>query len=179
LTTQQEQMKQAFLQNQETSEQTIDQLKNENLKTQIQFKNQELASTTMHLVQKIELMRSIQGELKKLTQSDKAIPRLKKDITKIIRKLNSDEQLDNEWEQFARHFDEVHSNFLKRISETFPQLKPNDHRLCAYLRMNLSTKEIAHLLNLSVRGVEASRYRLRKKISLDTNINLTEFMMRF
>lgn len=179
LTTQQEQMKQAFLQNQETSEQTIDQLKNENLKSQIQFKNQELASTTMHLVQKIELMRSIQGELKKLTQSDKAIPTLKKDITKIIRKLNSDEQLDNEWEQFARHFDEVHSNFLKRISETFPQLKPNDHRLCAYLRMNLSTKEIAHLLNLSVRGVEASRYRLRKKINLDTNTNLTEFMMRF
>jgi DNA-binding CsgD family transcriptional regulator len=179
LTSEQQEMKQKFKKEVQDSEKAIVDLKNENLKTQIQFKNKELASTTMHLVQKVEMIKTLQGELNKLTVSDKDINGLKRDISKLIRILNADEQLDNEWEQFAHHFDEVHSNFLKRISEQYPQLKPNDHRLCAYLRMNLSTKEIAHLLNLSVRGVEASRYRLRKKIGLDTNINLTEFMMRF
>lgn len=179
LTSEQKKMEKQHRKEVQDSEQAIVELKNENLKTQIQFKNKELASTTMHLVQKVEMIKSLQGELNKLTVSDKPVSDLKRDISKLIRILNADEQLDNEWEQFAHHFDEVHSNFLKRISEQYPQLKPNDHRLCAYLRMNLSTKEIAHLLNLSVRGVEASRYRLRKKIGLDTNINLTEFMMRF
>ena len=179
LTSEQLQMEQKHRQEVKVSEEAIVELKNENLKTQIQFKNKELASTTMHLVQKVEMIKTLQGELNKLTNSEKPVNELKRDISKLIRILDADEQLDNEWEQFAHHFDEVHSNFLKRISEKYPQLKPNDHRLCAYLRMNLSTKEIAHLLNLSVRGVEASRYRLRKKIGLDTNDNLTEFMMRF
>ena len=96
----------------------------------------------MHLVQKVEMIKTLQAELNKITTSDKSINDLKRDVSKLIRMLNADEQLDNEWEQFAYHFDEVHSNFLKRISEEYPQLKPNDHRLCAYLRMNLSTKEI-------------------------------------
>jgi ligand-binding sensor domain-containing protein/DNA-binding CsgD family transcriptional regulator len=179
LTFEQKEMEQKHRQEVKDSKNEIVELKNENFETQIQFKNKELASTTMHLVQKVEMIKTLQGELNKITNSDKGINDLKRDISKLIRMLNADEQLDNEWEQFAYHFDEVHSNFLKRISEEYPQLKPNDHRLCAYLRMNLSTKEIAHLLNLSVRGVEASRYRLRKKIGLDTEENLTEFMMRF
>jgi len=179
LTSEQKEMEQKHRQEVKDSENAIVELKNENLETQIQFKNKELASTTMHLVQKVEMIKTLQAELNKITTSDKSINDLKRDVSKLIRMLNADEQLDNEWEQFAYHFDEVHSNFLKRISEEYPQLKPNDHRLCAYLRMNLSTKEIAHLLNLSVRGVEASRYRLRKKIGLDTEENLTEFMMRF
>ena len=161
------------------SEKEIIQLRHDQLETKINFKNKELASTTMHLLQKGEMLSQIQSDLKKVIAGDQDIDSIKKEVNRLIRILNADEQLDNEWEQFAHHFDQVHRNFLKRISEQYPQLRPNDHRLCAYLRMNLSTKEIAHLLNLSVRGVEASRYRLRKKINLPGNVNLTEFMMQF
>jgi DNA-binding CsgD family transcriptional regulator len=73
----------------------------------------------------------------------------------------------------------VYSDFLKRLGEQYTHLSPNDFRLCAYLRMNLSSKEIASLMNISIRGVEASRYRLRKRLDLDTETNLTEFLIRF
>ena len=79
---------------------------------------------------------------------------------------------------FSVHFDQVHSDFLKRLGEQFPNLSPNDYKLSAYLKMNLSTKEIASLMNISVRGVEASRYRLRKRLNLESSVNLTEFLMK-
>lgn len=87
--------------------------------------------------------------------------------------------LENDWEQFVYHFDQVHSGFFQRLRQQYPELTPRDHRLCAYLRMNLSTKDIAPLLNISVRGVEISRYRLRKKLGLTGDDNLGEFMMNF
>jgi FixJ family two-component response regulator len=93
--------------------------------------------------------------------------------------LNENAQLDEDWEQFSQYFDQVHEDFLKRLREAYPQLTPKDQRLCTYLKMNLSTKEIAPLLNISVRGVEISRYRLRKKMELPTEINLNEFMMKY
>ena len=73
----------------------------------------------------------------------------------------------------------VHENYLKRLVEQFPQLNINDQRLCAYLKMGLSSKEIAPLLNMSYRSVEMSRYRLRKKMELNRDVNLTEFLQHF
>ena len=89
-----------------------------------------------------------------------------------------DERLDADWEQFARHFDQVHSHFLKKVRQHYPQLTVKDHRLCAYLRMNLSSKEMASLMNISVRSVEVARYRLRKKLALESEVNLVEFMLQ-
>ncbi|MEM9820910.1 MAG: triple tyrosine motif-containing protein, partial [Bacteroidota bacterium] len=154
-------------------------LRNEKLQLEIQHKNKELASATLHLTQKGEILVRIQKELKKLAGSSSDSKLVKKEINRIMRLLNVDNQLDNDWEQFAKHFDQVHHHFLQRLQGKYPQLSPNDHRLCAYLRMNLSTKEIANLMNLTVRGVEASRYRLRKKLHLETGENLTEFMLKF
>lgn len=68
--------------------------------------------------------------------------------------------------------------YFKRLKETYPKLTNNDIRLCSYLRMNFTSKEIAQLLNISTRAVEISRYRLRKKLSLEHNINLTDFLMQ-
>lgn len=98
-------------------------------------------------------------------------------MQQLLNLLNFDAKLDEDWEQFAFRFDQVHVDFLKHLREKFPQLSTSDHKLCAFLRMNLSTKEIAPLLNISVRGVEASRYRLRKKLNLPNDVNLTDFMM--
>ncbi|MFM8449201.1 MAG: helix-turn-helix transcriptional regulator, partial [Haliscomenobacter sp.] len=73
----------------------------------------------------------------------------------------------------------VHAHFLRRLKERFPQITPKDQKLCAYLRLNLSSKEIAPLLGISVRSVEVSRYRLRRKLDLESEDNLTEFLLQF
>ncbi len=159
------------------NEQEITRLRAEKLESEIQHKNQELALATMHLVQKGEILTTLQEELEKALEKKQSTQTLHEDIRRIIRTMQFDSQLDEDWEHFAIHFDSVHGDFLKRLRERYPQTSPNDLRLCAYLRMNLSTKEIANLLNISVRGVEGSRYRLRKKLGLPGDANLVEIMM--
>lgn len=159
------------------NEQEINRLRAEKLEAEVQHKNQELAMATMHLVQKGEILTTLQEELEKALEKKQPAQTLQEDIRRIIRTMQFDTQLDEDWEHFAIHFDSVHGDFLKRLRERYPQTSPNDLRLCAYLRMNLSTKEIANLLNISVRGVEGSRYRLRKKLGLPGDANLVEIMM--
>ncbi len=77
------------------------------------------------------------------------------------------------------HFKEVHKGFFDRLKKAYPSITPKDQKMCAYLKMNLSTKEISTLMNVSLRGVEASRYRLRRKLQLSADINLNEFLMKF
>ena len=153
------------------------QIQNEKLEAEISFKNKELASATLHLVQKGEILVTIQEALNQILAKSKN-PEVKKETQHLINLLNFDATLDDGWEQFAHHFDLVHVDFLKRLREKYPQLSANDEKLSAYLRMNLSTKETAQLMNISVRGVEASRYRLRKKLHLSNEANLVEFMMK-
>jgi len=162
----------------EESDANLEQVKSEKLEAEIHFKNSELASSTMHLVQKNETITKVRQEIQNVTKNIKD-PQAKKEIKKILSILSDDERLEEDWENFSRHFDNVHTDFLKRLSNSYPQLTPKDKKLCAYLRMNLTTKEIAPLLNISVRGVEISRYRLRKKIELEGSKNLNEFMMDF
>lgn len=157
------------------SEAEIIRLRNEKLKADVQHKTSKLASATMHLVQKGEILLEIKNGLNKLLNN--AAPENKKKVKQLIRAIDEDIRLDDNWEQFELHFDQVHENFLKRLREKYPVLTPKDQKLCAYLRMNLTTKEIAPLMNISVRGVEISRYRLRKKLDLDSDTNLVEFIM--
>lgn len=160
----------------ENAEKEIIKLRNEKLEAEIQHKNIELASTAMHLVQKGELLGKVKDQvtrLKKMPEADKNSD----DIKKILRAISDEEKMDEQWEQFAMHFDKVHSDFLRAVKEKYPNLTPNELKLCAYLRMNLATKEIAQLMNISVRGVEISRYRLRKKLGIPTEVNLFNFLM--
>ncbi len=159
----------------EKSETEIVGLRNEKLSTDINHKNSQLASATMHLVQKSEILIKLKTDLTTLTSE--APHEFKRKIDRITRAIESDIQLDNNWDQFEIYFDQVHENFFKRLRQNFPELTPKDQKLCAYLRMNLSTKEIAPLLNISVRGVEISRYRVRKKLGIDSEKNLVEFIM--
>ena len=157
------------------SEGEIIKLRNEKLNTDINHRNSQLASATMHLVQKTEILNKIKNDLVNIEKESPTD--LKKKIKQITRAIESDIQLDDSWTQFETYFDQVHENFFKRLREKFPKLTPKDQKLCAYLRMNLSTKEIAPLLNISVRGVEISRYRLRKKLEINSEVNLVGFVM--
>ncbi len=156
----------------------VEKLKNEKLETEIQHKNKELASSTMHLLQKNETLSLLKTQIDK-TYNKLSNTEAKKEVKKLISLINNDLQLEDDWKRFSHHFDQVHREFLERIKKQYPQLTPKDLKLCAYLRMNLSTKEIAPLLNISVRGVEIGRYRLRKKLELDKGVNLNDFMIGF
>ena len=160
----------------ELSKAALSEIQNEKLGVEIKYKNQELALTTMHLVQKAEILLAVQEGLHHIR--DKSPDQgVKKEVQQLLNMVNFDVKLDNDWEHFAQYFDQVHVDFLKQLRDRFPQLSTSDLKLCAYLRMNLSTKEIAPLLNISVRGVEGSRYRLRKKLNLANDANLTEFIL--
>jgi DNA-binding CsgD family transcriptional regulator len=161
----------------EKSEKEIVKLKNEKLESEIEHKNTELASTAMHLVQKGELLSNIREELMRMKKGVNGDGAAAEEFKKMLRILGEENKMDKDWEQFAVHFDKVHSDFLQILKSTHPQLSAHELKLCAYLRMNLSSKEIAQLENISVRGVEISRYRLRKKLHIPTEINLFDFLM--
>jgi ligand-binding sensor domain-containing protein/DNA-binding CsgD family transcriptional regulator len=152
-------------------------LRNEKLEAEIHFKNSEVASAAMHLVKKSELLTKMKSDL---TQMMKRVDNehAASEIKKMIKSLGDDEHIDEEWESFTKHFDKVHSDFVKQLKEVHPNLTGNELKLCTYLRMNLSTKEIAQLMNISVRGVEISRYRLRKKLSLGSEVSLFDYLLK-
>jgi len=160
------------------AEAELERMNREKLENEILFKNKELAMSTMNLLQKNETLTAIRTEVEKAEKNIKD-PQAKKEVKKIISLLRTDERLEDDWNNFSIHFDQAHHQFLKRLKSEYPQLTPKDQKLCAYLRMNLTTKEIAPLLKISVRGVEISRYRLRKKIGLKKEVNLNDFMMNF
>jgi DNA-binding CsgD family transcriptional regulator len=157
------------------TEQALVLLQNEKLASEVAHQNKELALATMHLVQKGNMITALQTDLKEV--KDRIAERsIKDDLQRIIMRLQIDENADQDWEQFAMRFDKVHGDFIKKLSVKYPQLTPYDHRLCAFLFLDLSTKEIANMLNISVRGVETSRHRLRKKLNISNDMNLTVFM---
>lgn len=160
------------------SEKEIEILKTQQLETAITHKNAQLASSTLHLVQKNETINKIRTEIENVRKKVKD-PEAKKELKKVISVLSDDERLEDDWESFSLHFDQVHSDFLKRLKAKYPELTRKDQKMAAYLRMNLSTKEIAPLLGISVRGVEIGRYRLRKKMALDTGIKLRKYMVEY
>ena len=160
------------------SEEEIEILKTQQLETEIIHKNAQLASSTLHLVQKNETINRIRTEIESVRKKVKD-PEVKRELKKVISVLSDDERLEDDWESFSQHFDQVHSDFLKRLKTEYPQLTRKDQKMAAYLRMNLSTKEIAPLLGISVRGVEIGRYRLRKKMMLDTGVKLRKYMVEY
>ncbi len=162
----------------EKSEKEIIALRNQQLTYEIGSKNSELASVAMHLVQKGELLAKIKDELIRL-KKDPGFDHSANEFKKIIRIFNSENEMDKDWEMFAAHFDNIHGNFLKALREVYPNLTSTDLKLSAYLRMNLTTKEIAKLMNISVRGVEISRYRLRKKLQIPTEVTFYNFFSDF
>jgi len=162
----------------EEAEKTIIKLQNDNLQADIQYKSSQLALSTMSIVKKNELLMEIGNELAGMkTELGYRIPN--KYFDKINKLINQNIDNEHDWEIFEQLFDQAHQNFFKRLKDAYPTLTASDLRLCAYLRMNLSSKEIAPLINITVRGVEERRYRLRKRLNLSTEESLTDFILQF
>ncbi|MEQ8550866.1 MAG: triple tyrosine motif-containing protein [Cyclobacteriaceae bacterium] len=172
LITQDQQLKEVS----EKSEAEISKLKNEKLMTEIKHKKSQLASTTMHLIDKNEFLQNIQKEIHELMQSSEQKVKVK--LKRIVNEIEKNKNQENHWNQFEIHFDEVNDGFTKKLRKQFPDISPIEVKLSVYLRMNFSTKEIANLSHVTTRAVEMSRYRLRKKLNLNTETNLIDFLMK-
>lgn len=141
---------------------------------QLSTKNKELASASMNLVQKAQLLQSLENGLRELQSL--APNQQGAFAQQLIRIIHDGGKLDDAWEQFTEQFDQVHVEFQHRLTDQFPHLTKNDLKLCTYLRMNLSSKEIATLMFITVRAVEVSRSRLRKRLGLSKEQGLTQFI---
>ncbi len=160
----------------EAQEREIMRLENEKLETELLYKSKEISSTAMSVIQKNELIAGLSKELSGL-RKDEDLESIKKKLSLLIKNINKNIHEDEDWDVFKTNFDLIHDKFFRTLKERWPDLTSNDLRHCAYLRLNFSTKEIANLLNISVRGVEVSRYRLRKKLGVSPEKNLNEFMI--
>ncbi|MCB0631002.1 MAG: hypothetical protein KDD15_14745, partial [Lewinella sp.] len=151
------------------NERIIIQIKNEQLNLDIENKNRELALSKMNIIKKNELLSSIKKELK---ASEKA-----KNIDSVVNLIDRNLNNTKDWEVFVRAFNNTDKGFLDKLKSLHPNLTPNDLRFCVYLRLNLSSKEIAPLLNISVKSVETRRYRLRKRMNLPHEEGLVNYIL--
>lgn len=153
-------------------------LQNEKLEAEVNYRNQELASTTLHLINKNQLLTEVKENLKETQHVVDDSTQVTGNIQRIISKIDRNIQRDSNWEMFQIHFDRVHVNFINRLREKHPNLSQQNIKIAAYARMNLSTKKMAELLNISVVSVEKARYRLRKKMNIARNENLNEYISK-
>jgi len=154
-------------------------LRQEKLEKEVQFKSEDLANSANELIKRKKLLNKLHVEIEK-QQEDKERTSITPSMRKLSRELDRQLKLDkDETHLFEHGFNTIHEQFFGKLMAQYPNLTPQDLKLAAYLRMNLGSKEIAPLLNITVRSVELKRYRLRKKMELDENINLNEFMIKF
>ncbi|GLR15389.1 helix-turn-helix and ligand-binding sensor domain-containing protein [Portibacter lacus] len=149
------------------NEKTIIQIQNEKLNQEIENKNSELAISTMSIIRKNELLNKIKKDLQQ------------NNIQSTIKLIDNNLSNNNDWKLFKKAFNNADKDFLDKIKEKHPELTPNDLRFCAYLRLNLSSKEIAPLLNISTKSVETKRYRLRKRLGLNHEDGLVDYIIKF
>jgi DNA-binding NarL/FixJ family response regulator len=156
----------------------VRQLEEDKVKSELRHTNNLLAASIMNLVVKNEFIESIKKDLKEVRRKGKSIE-TKQALEQIVKEIDTNLRLQEDWEQFEHHFDQVHGDFLTRLRTEFLDLTPNEQKLCAFLRLNLNTKEIANLMCISLRGVEVARYRLRQKLNLATGQNLSKFILEY
>ncbi|HSH50418.1 MAG TPA: tetratricopeptide repeat protein, partial [Bacteroidales bacterium] len=148
-------------------------LAKEKFEMELTFKNRELTTTTMHIVQKNELINSIRNHLSKMELASKANEKV---VSDIIAEIDQNIIKDKDWELFVKHFKDVHPDFFDNLLKRHPDLTSKEVRYCAYFRLNLSLKEISAVLNITTRGVEKARSRIRQKMNLSKEIDLNTYI---
>jgi ligand-binding sensor domain-containing protein/DNA-binding CsgD family transcriptional regulator len=159
-------------------ERQIIQLEKEKLEHDLQYKSQEMANLMINFVRKNEILTEIKFDLFKVMSAtkEKSGRDIKQLLLIVSNKIDSNIKSDDVLKRIEEQFDLIHNNFMKRLQEKHPDLSLNERMMCAYIKMDLSSKEIAQLLNISVRGVETVRYRIRKKLLLGREDNLTDYL---
>lgn len=159
-------------------EKQIMELEKERLEFDLKHKSQEMANLMINFVRKNEMLTEIKSEILKVASALKGEGGRegKQQLLVLNNKIDANIQSDEVLKRIEDQFDLIHNNFMKRLHAKHPDLSNNERMMCAYIKMNLSTKEIAPLLNISVRGVETIRYRLRKKFGLEREESLLDYL---
>ncbi|MFH1160419.1 MAG: tetratricopeptide repeat protein, partial [bacterium] len=161
------------LEDQMFAEQEINRLQQIKLEEQ----NRKLAATALQITGKNKILTDILEEVDKTRKE--GVADTEACFRQIKRTVNANLNLDKDWQQFKRHFEEVHPDFFIRLNQRYPDLTSGEQKICAYYRINLNTNEIAQILNVTISGVQKSRHRLRKKMRIDSATELAEFMLTF
>ncbi|MGD1893900.1 MAG: helix-turn-helix transcriptional regulator [Cyclobacteriaceae bacterium] len=152
-------------------------LKEAELSQELTFKSKELTSYTVNFIQKSELFEELKTELKQLR---KARPdEVGKKINSLTRLVDQHTNIDRDWEEFRRFFEDVHHDFLEKLRDNYPDLTQGELKLCALLKLKMNMKEAASILGISPESVKTARYRLRKKLGLNKEDDLVDFMQNF
>ncbi|GAF04192.1 helix-turn-helix and ligand-binding sensor domain-containing protein [Saccharicrinis fermentans] len=157
------------------SEKEMIKMRNERLKSEMVFKEKELANSTINLIQKNELLSEIKAELKRLGRVHD-FRDVDKKVSALIRKIDKAITNENNWEVFEMHFGQVHEEFLKKLIRLHPDLTQREQKLSAFIKMGMSSKEIASLMNITTRAVENNRYKLRQKLGIEQGENLSAYI---
>jgi DNA-binding CsgD family transcriptional regulator len=150
-------------------------LEKQKLSRELDFKKQELAAKALQLARKNEFLQSLNEEVDGLRT--KGTEPVDASVRRISRRIKRDIESEEEWEQFLSSFRGVHHNFIENIQSTYPAITKSELRLACLMKMNLSGKEIAAMLNITQEGVKKSRYRLRKKLDVDSDVDIQQFLL--
>ena len=147
-------------------------LEKEKLNQELNYQKKELVNFALHIIHKNDFLVSVKNELKKIRTNDTTTG---KQIRELLLKINQSQKINADLEEFQQNVEQANKDFFDALNSNFPDLTKNEKRLAALLRIDLSSKEIASLSNISIKAVEMGRYRLRKKLDLGTNESLTDF----
>jgi DNA-binding CsgD family transcriptional regulator/tetratricopeptide (TPR) repeat protein len=149
-------------------------LMEDNLKQQLEVKSNELSSQILHLIQKNELLEEIKSGLAAIIKDDKRDQR--RELKSLYNSINQSFNRDQYWDEFRGIFDQVHGSFFKQLSESGVELSPTEMRLLSLIKMNISSQDTAMLLGITPDSLRVTRYRLKRKLGLDTGASLTGFV---
>ncbi len=150
----------------------------EDLSKELKFRQSEMVTMAMSIIRKNEFLNDLKEEIIKI-KSNTMDQEIRLRLNNLSLMITQDLSIDRDREKFQMHINEQNSNFIHKLSESFPSITDNEKRLASLLRLNLSSKEIASILNISPKSVEMNRYRLRKKLKVDPKINLNDFIRGF
>jgi DNA-binding CsgD family transcriptional regulator len=151
------------------------QLKEKQLQDEIEYKNKQITTHALNILQKNETLKHLRGQLDDIVKNSHKISI--SEIRKTMKIIDESFRLDKDWEDFKFYFEQIHTGFYSRLNLNYPDLTPLELRHCALIRLNLNLSECASILGISNDSIKVSRTRLRKKLKLNPNQSLTEFVM--
>jgi len=149
-------------------------IKEKELRQSILYKSKQLSTHALHMMQRNTMLREMQVDIKTLSKKADLVD--KPDFKRINQQINQSLRSQKDWDVFKLYFEDINKNFYQKLKEINPNLTTNDHRLCALIKLNMTSKEMASVLNVAPNSIKSSRYRLKKKLGLDVEADLEEFI---
>lgn len=150
-------------------------IENERLMYELGLKKRELATHTLHIIQKNELLENLQNKVSELEKNDSGHGIAYREISRLI---NTNRFIERDWNNFKSTFEQVHPDFFTRLNSLFSSISANELRMAAMMKMNLNSKEMASILNITPESVKKARYRMRKKFKLEAESNVQEYLIK-